>query len=132
MARYFKFWVISCWMLAAVSLASCQEGGEAGDLWSQWRMVDSDTKFIGFSGRVSVFRIIQNGVFHEVYANFQHVNDSLFIQCVSIKGEPADTAIIEHDFGFRPFTDIRVKIERLDNDNLVLSKDNRRWSLNKY
>ena len=68
----------------------------------------------------------------QVYGNFQHQGDSIFIQCYSIKGDPSDTLIIENTFGFRPFNNIRLKIDRLDDDNLVLSKDNQRWSFYKY
>ena len=110
-------------------LFSCQEGREAGDLWGQWRMVDSDTKYISFSGSITW---IKNLYETEVYGNFQHRGDSLFIQCFSKKGQPTDTVLIEKTFGFRPFSNIRLKIDKLDGDNLVLSKDNQRWSFYKY
>ena len=110
-------------------LFSCQEGREAGDLWGQWRMVDSDTKYISFSGSVVWLKCLTEG---DVYGNFQHQGDSLFIQCYSIEGDLSDTLIIEESFGFGPFTDIRLKIDKLDDDNLVLSKDNQRWSFYKY
>ena len=32
----------------------------------------------------------------------------------------------------RPFTNIRLKIEKLNDDDLVLSKDGRTWSFYKY
>lgn len=129
MARYYKYWAVSCWLLAVGMLSSCQEGREAGDLWGQWRMVDSDTKYISFSGSITW---IKNLYETEVYGNFQHRGDSLFIQCFSKKGQPTDTVLIEKTFGFRPFSNIRLKIDRLDGDNLVLSKDNQRWSFYKY
>jgi hypothetical protein len=127
MARYFKILFLFC----CIGLASCQEGGEAGDLFGQWRMKDSDTNYISFSGSVTWLKSIHN---HEtgVFGNFQHVGDSLFIQCYSPEGMPEDTAIVEHTFGFKPFKNIRVKIDVLDSDCLILSKDNKTWSFNKY
>lgn len=125
MARFFK----SILFLSLILLSSCQEGGEAGDLLGQWRMVDSDTKYVSFSGSLTLFRSITEG---EVYGTFQHVGDSLFIQCVSIYGAPSDTAIVENSFGFQPFCDIRLKIDALSNDKIVLSKDQRQWRFRKY
>lgn len=133
MARYYKYWAVSCWLLAVGMLFSCQEGGEAGDLLGQWRMVGTDTHYMAFSGSLTVFRMISGSELKsQVYGNFQHQGDSIFIQCYSIKGDPSDTLIIENTFGFKPFTNIRLKIDRLDDDNLVLSKDNQRWSFYKY
>ena len=68
----------------------------------------------------------------EVFGNFQHQGDSLFIQCYSIYGSPVDTAIVEQTFGFRPFGNIRVRIDRLDDDMLVLSKEGVTWDFYKY
>ena len=127
MAKFYKLLAISCWLLAA----SCQEGREAGDLWGQWRLADGDRLYISFSGHVARLQDTHHaGLF--VYGNFQHRGDSLFIQCFSKKGQPTDTVLIEKTFGFRPFSNIRLKIDRLDGDNLVLSKDNQRWSFYKY
>jgi hypothetical protein len=67
-----------------------------------------------------------------VYGNFQHVGDSLFIQCYSEKAEKADTIMIEESFGFKPFNNIRVKIAALDNDQLVITKGSQTWSFHKY
>ena len=110
-------------------LISCQEGGDAGDLWGQWRMTGSDDKYFSFSGSVALFRYVGKG---DIYGNFQHIGDSLFIQCYSVKGEQSDTAIVEETFGFKPFSDIRVRIDGLDDNHLVLSKDNLTWSFYKY
>ena len=110
-------------------LFSCQEGGEAGDLLGQWRLTDSDTKYISFSGSITWIKNLND---NEVYGNFQHQGDSLFMQCFSKLGIAADTTLIEQTFGFGPFTDIRLKIDKLDDDNLVLSKGNQRWNFYKY
>ena len=127
MARYFKhlFLIISSFIL----LFSCQEGSEAGDLLGQWRLTDSETKYISFSGSITWIKNLND---NEVYGNFQHQGDSLFMQCFSKLGIAADTMLVEQTFGFGPFTDIRLKIDKLDDDNLVLSKNNQRWSFYKY
>lgn len=125
MAKYFKLFTI----FSLFFLASCQEGGEAGDLWGQWRMTGSDDKYLSFSGSVLLFRNISKG---EVFGNFQHAGDSLFMQCYSANGLPSDTTIVETAFGFKPFNNIRVKIKVLDGDVLVLSKDNQTWNFYKY
>lgn len=76
-----------------------------------------------------MFRSLTEG---EVFGNFQHVGDSLFIQCYSIKEQQTDTAIVEESYGFRPFNNIRLKIESIDDDNLLISKGDRKWSFYKY
>jgi hypothetical protein len=69
-----------------------------------------------------------------VFGNFQHVGDSIFIQCYSILEEDHenDINLIENEFGFKPFNNIRVKVVSLDNDNLILNKGERQWTLRKY
>ena len=128
MANYFKH-LTSYIILLTSSIAlltSCQEGREAGDLWGQWRT--DGQRYLSFSGNIAWFKA--NGA--EVFGNFQHQGDSLFIQCSSIEGSPIDTLTVERDFDMRPFTNIRLKIEKLNNDDLVLSKDGRTWSFYKY
>ena len=127
MAKYFKHILLltSYFFL----LSSCQEGSEAGDLFGQWRQTGSDTNYMSFSGSVVLFRTSVEG---RVYGNFQHKGDSLFIQCYSVEGLRSDTVIVEESFGFKPFNNIRVKIEALDNDHLILKNDQHSWTFNKY
>lgn len=125
MARFFKTTIL----LLGILLASCQEGREAGDLWGQWRMTGSDTKYVSFSGTFVKFAILNRG---EVFGNFQHVDDSLFIKCYSIEATPSDTLLVEGDYGLAPFDNIRLKIETLNDDELILSKGNRIISFYKY
>lgn len=126
MERFCKCFLFSFGILLA---SACQEGREAGDLLGQWRLRSSSQLYISFSGSVThLLKVGGTGVF----GNFQHKGDSLFIQCYSAEGVPADTAIVEGDFGFRPFNDIRLKIETLDGDDLVLSKDSQKWSFYLY
>jgi hypothetical protein len=127
MAKYFKhiLFLTSYFFL----LSSCQEGSEAGDLFGQWRQTGSDTNYMSFSGSVALFRTSVEG---RVYGNFQHKGDSLFIQCYSAEGLLSDTVIVEESFGFKPFNNIRVKIEALDNDHLILKNDQQSWTFNKY
>ena len=125
MARFFKTIIL----LFGILLASCQEGREAGDLLGQWRMTGSDTKYVSFSGSFVKFAILKGG---EVYGNFQHVGDSLFIKCYSIEATPSDTLLVEGDYGLTPFDNIRLKIETLNGDELILSKDHRIISFYKY
>jgi len=126
MARFFKSLIL---LLCILLLSSCQEGGEAGDLFGQWRMVGNDTKYISFSGSLTLLRSTDES---EVFGNFQHVADSLFIQCYSIEALPLDTVVVEQTFGFSPFNNIRLQIESINTDHLVLSKDGRIWSFEKY
>ena len=85
--------------------------------------------YVSFSGTITQFRK-NNG--QAVFAKFQHVGDSLFMQCSSIYQEKSDTVMVEDEYGMKPFTNIRVKIEALDADRLLLSKDGRHWTLEKY
>ena len=127
MARFYKILFLLTSFIFLLS--SCQEGGEAGNLFGQWRLKGSDTQYISFSGSVALIRSIDEG---EAFGNFQHIDDSLFIQCVSIDSSAIDTAIVENKYGFKPFDDIRLKINTLNDDDLVLSKDGKTWSFYKY
>ena len=126
MVRFFKSSVL---LLCMLILSSCQEGGEAGDLFGQWRLAGHDTQYISFSGSITLIRSTDET---EVFGNFQHVGDSLFIQCYSIEALPLDTVVVEQTFGFSPFNNIRLRIENINSDRLVLSKDGRIWSFEKY
>ena len=125
MARFYK--LIS--LFSIILLISCEEGREAGNLYGQWRMSGSDTKYISFSGSITSIKDLVEG---EVFGNFQHVGDSLFIQCYSINGEAKDTAMVENTFGMKPFDNIRMKIVTLDDDRLVLNKGSEYWRFYKY
>ncbi len=127
MARYFKYIILLT--SSIFLLTSCQEGGDAGDLWGQWRMDGSDSKYISFSGSITMVKDV--GV-TEVYGNFQHQGDSLMMQYYSKKGELTDTMVVEQSFGFKPINNVRVKIATLDSDHLVLTKDGQTWSFYKY
>ena len=129
MARYFKFLAISCWLLAVGMLVSCQEEGEAGDLFGQWQQEGYGTRYVSFSGSVVWLKSTTDG---SIFGNFQHRGDSLFLQFYSVEGLPADTTLVEDIFGFRPLNDIRLKIDCLDDDMLVLSQEGRDWRFRKY
>ncbi len=109
--------------------SSCQEGREAGDLLGQWRQTGTDDRYVSFAGSVALFH---DGQGRKVFANFQHVGDSLMIQCHSIEGLATDTAHIEQHFGMKPFKDIRLKIDNLDDDHLIVSQGSKTWSFYKY
>jgi hypothetical protein len=129
MAKFYKHLISYLLILTSYLFISCQEGRDAGDLFGQWRLSGSDTKYISFSGSIVWIKNLNE---NELYGNFQHVGDSLFIQCYSIKGIPEDTTLVENSFGFRPFNNIRLKIETLSSDRLQLRKDNQTWSFYKY
>ena len=127
MAKFYKHLLLLT--SAFLLLSSCQEGGDAGDLFGQWRLAGSDTKYISFSGSITWIKNLNE---NELYGNFQHVGDSLFIQCYSEKGERVDTMVVEQSFGFKPINNIRLKIATLDSDNLVFTKNGQTWSCRKY
>lgn len=121
-----------CVLFLPVATTSCQEGHEAGDLLGQWRLTDS--QYLCLSGRVVLFRTISKG---EVYGNFQHQGDSLFMQCYTSERpmfDPSavDTVLVEQGFGMKPFNNIRLKIVNLSDDRLELSDGTRTWSLVKW
>ena len=132
MAKFYKFFLPL--YLFTFLLLSCQEGRDAGDLFGQWQMTDS--KYVSFSNSIVVFRSVNSNVRDgEVYGTFEHVGDSLFIHCYSITdvtGTPEDIDLIENVFGLKPFGNIRFRIDALDDDQLILSKDNQHWKLIKW
>jgi len=123
MAKYFKTLLLATLFL----FTSCQEGSEAGDLLGQWRLIGTDSKYVSFSGSVTQFLSVFQG---EAYGKFQHQGDSLFIQCVTCV--PADSVVVEESFGFKPFGNIRLKINVLNDEKLVVSKGDKMWSFEKY
>lgn len=129
MARFCKYIILLTSYIFLLS--SCQEGGEAGDLFGMWRLKGSDSKSLSFSGSVALFRDTNGS---RIYGGFRHVNDSIFIECLSTKGDPTETEVdfIEKGFGLKPFNNIRLKIDKLDSEDLVLSKDGQTWSFYKY
>ena len=129
MARFCKIIAVGCWLLVVSIIVSCQEGSEAGNLFGQWRLESSDSMYVSFSGSIVSLRNTQAA---EVFGNFQRSGDSLFIQCRAIYGDKADTINIENYFGFKPFNNIRLKIDQLDSDHLVLSQEAQIWSFYKY
>lgn len=126
MAKYYKILLTSAILLLTFS---CQEGGDAGDLLGQWRLSGSDTKYISFSGSIVWMKSLGE---NELYGNFQHEGDSLFIQCYSINGIPEDTMLVENSFGFKSFNNIRLKIETLSSERLLLRQNNQTWTFDKY
>lgn len=131
MARFSKHLILvtSYIFLLTSTLSSCQEGGNAGDLLGQWRLEGYEDMYVSFSGTITQFRKA-NG--QQVFAKFQHVGDSLFMQCSSIKKEKSDTTMVEDEYAMKPFTNIRVKIDALDSQRLLLSKGNQHWTFEKY
>ena len=127
MAKYYK--ILLLFASYIFLLTSCQEGKDAGDLLGLWRLDNYDSKYISFSGSVSLIKDMNTGA---VYGNFQHVGDSLFIQCYSEKEQKSDTITVEESFGFKPFNNIRTKIVALDSDQLILTKNEQTWSFHKY
>ena len=114
MARYYKY-LRSCFVTLPLCLLisllfSCQEGGEAGDLHGMWRMNGSDRHYICFSGTLVTFR---KGNGSDVFGKFQREGDSLFIQCYSV-------------------SNIRLKVEALNSNQLLLQKGSRLWSFYPY
>lgn len=130
MARYYKLFLFSLFTIHfSLLVTSCQEGREAGDLLGQWQMENSESKYISFSGSIVWIKDLNIG---GVNGNFQHTGDSLFIQCYSIYEDKSDTILVEDHFGFKPFNNIRLKIEQLDGDHITLSKNGKSWVFNKW
>ena len=94
-------------------------------------MADSDRLYISFSGHIARLQDTHHGEIF-VYGNFQHVGDSIFLQCFSKEGVAKDTTMVEEAFGFKPFNNIRLKVVSVNSDRLVLSKDQQTWSFSSY
>ena len=131
MVKFYKTLALRLTFIVYCSLfiVSCQQGSEAGDLLGQWRLEGHDDMYVSFSGTIAQFRK-NNG--QKVFANFQHQGDSLFMQCSSIYKQKTDTTLIENEYGMMPFTNIRLRIDALDNDRLLLSKSSQHWAFEKY
>ena len=131
MARFYKYLIHHTSYLilltsSIILLTSCQEGSEAGDLLGQWRMNNTDNQYISFSGGIAWLQETPDKKVG-VFGNFQRQGDSLFIQCYSREALKSDTIMVEESFN-----NIRVKIEALNGDILVLSKEGQKWNFYKY
>jgi len=132
MANYCKTFVhrtVALCLLLATTLSACQEGSDAGSLLGQWRLEGSQTLYLSFSGSVTLLRSIGQA---EVFGNFQHSGDSLFIQFHSIYAQPSDTAAVERMFGPLPLSNIRLKVMTVDGQHLVLANGQRLWNFSYY
>ena len=160
MARYFK--KAAVWMLCAAFFTlhsflftSCQEGGDAGDLLGMWhvkRLSSThggygsynsgyydyttlfDERYISFSGSIVQFHTVtpDNVMNSQIFGKFQHVGDSLFIQCYSINDSQHDIDVVENVFGFYPFNNIRVKIKFVGDNAIQLTDNSHEWILEKW
>lgn len=130
MARYCKE-LTYIMLTLLLALSSCQEGHEAGDLLGQWKRegISADNQYIAFSGDIVLMRAVGQ---REVFGSFQHVGDSIFIQCCSIDDEAADKTIVEEAFGFKPFDNIRLRIATLNSKALVLTSKEKVWNFKAY
>ena len=58
MAKYYKFFLYTLITFhLSLLMSSCQEGHDAGNLLGQWRMDNSDSKYISFSGSVTLIKV---------------------------------------------------------------------------
>lgn len=127
MARFFRntFFAI----ITMVALVSCEEGREAGDLYGQWRLVGGDNIYVSFSGSLVIMRKTN---YSEVYGNFQHVGDSLFMQYYPNNEEPLDTLTLEEELHFKPMNNVRTRITELSGKRLTLTRGSDTWCFEKY
>ena len=162
MARFYKhlirhtsYILLLTSSILLLSFTSCQEGGEAGDLLGMWHVKrlssthggygsynsgyydytsQFDERYISFSGSIVQFHTVspEQVMSSQVFGKFQHVGDSLFIQCYSIRDSKHDTEVIEKEFEFMPFNNIRVKIKFLGDNEILLTKDSQEWILEKW
>ena len=145
MARYFK--KAAVWMLCAAFFTlhsflftSCQEGGNAhggyGSYNSGYYDYTSlfDEQYISFSGSIVQFHTVtpDNVMNSQIFGKFQHVGDSLFIQCYSINDSQHDIDVVENVFGFYPFNNIRVKIKFVGDNAIQLTDNSHEWILEKW
>ena len=154
MAKYFKL-LISLLLLSLTSplLTSCQEGGEAGDILGMWRVKYHvyggygsynsgyydyttlfDEQYISFSGSLVPLHTVtpDNVMNSQIFGKFQHVGDSIFIQCYSINDSQHDIDVVENVFGFYPFNNIRVKIKFVGDNAIQLTDNSHEWILEKW
>lgn len=127
MARFFRntFYAI----ITMVALTACEEGSDAGELYGQWRLVGGENVYVSFSGSLVIMRKTSVA---EVYGNFQHVGDSLFMQYYTYKEEPLDTLTIEEELHFRPMNNVRTRITELSGKHLTLTRGGEIWNFEKY
>lgn len=112
-----------------VALTACEEGSDAGELYGQWRLIGGENVYVSFSGSLVIMRKTSVA---EVYGNFQHVGDSLFMQYYTYKEEPLDTLTMEEELHFRPMNNVRTRITELSGKRLTLTRGGETWNFEKY
>lgn len=133
--------------LCLLTVVSCQENGEIGDLYGQWQLTSieqdqhtthPDQLYLAFQNDC-VFARITGTDHHFTYqltGGFLHTGNILLLNLfIDDETEGADVmhSYISNMFCFpEPHSDIRLQIEQLDDKNLVLSQGNTIWRLRSY
>lgn len=138
MARFCKQVLVL--LLCIMCYSACQNGEDIGELYGQWQLekITEDHSevtlpdyayWLCFQGpTVSARKTNEsNHTFQEVFGNVQHSDDQLSMQFVAINKARNDTLLIENTLRFGKFEDVQLQVERLDNKQLILSKETVCW-----
>lgn len=141
MASCFKYIFLFILMIAV--FPACQNEGNIGDLYGQWSLkkasVDSkvsehDNLFFSFQGKVVWAKRVNYGshTYGDVVGRFENRGDSLIMHFVQQNEYTSPASLIEGDFGFKDFENVRLLIRNIDASTLVLVSGSDYWEFKKY
>lgn len=140
MVRFYKLYIlISVFLL---SLSSCQNEGNIGDFYGQWALktvsVDGNTSepnnlYLSFEGKVVWAKRVNaaNHTFNDVFGRFTQSGDSLIMIFSKQNEVTTPEELIEKQFGFKDYKNVRVAVSITEKDMQLRSGDNY-WLFTKY
>jgi len=144
MERYYKYFLSITVCLFGLSVTSCQNGADIGDLYGQWRLDEAidadgvsflkDGMYLSFQDKVACVKQVNytSHGYQDVFASFLQEGDSLFFHFSSNNHAADDTAMVCRTFRFEPFTNARVHVVKSDAKHLILDKQGICWKFSKY
>ena len=141
MASYSKY-IIFCLLIIAI-FPACQNEGYIGDLYGQWALkkssVDAKVKehdglFFSFQGKVVWAKRVNYGshTYGDVVGSFEHRGDSLIMKFVQQNEYTSPSSLIEGEFGFKDYENVRLLIRNVDASSLLLVSGDDYWQFEKY
>lgn len=138
MVRYFNSFIL----LFVLLLTSCQNEGNIGDYYGQWalksssiggEMKDYDNLYLSFQGKVVWAKRVNasNHTYNDVFGRFSHSGDSLIMVFSQQNEVTSPETLIEKQFGFANYKNVRVSVSITDED-MQMRSGNNYWHFKKY
>ena len=141
MVRFSKYSFILLFIL--FFFPSCQNEGDIGDLYGQWRLSQSSVDdlvkqhvqiYFSFQGKVVwAKRVdIQENAYGDVFGSFVHQGDSLILSFSQQNEYTTPESLIRNECRFVDPENIRLKVVTLNESGLKVMSGDNYWQFEKY